>query len=160
DSRVDVAVCLPAMRPAGPDGVLGRLGRRHLGDTTWRRCLAFLADWSTPGSLLVPAIPFVCVAFDRPDDPATLPAPAISVCVDPAFLARQPGLPTPPPPTAAEIAELAAACYERLRGDPLPASCRGLLDACLGDGVTARHVSLMVSRTPAAFKLDVRLSVD
>jgi hypothetical protein len=160
DARVDVAVCLAAMRPAGLDDVLGQLGRRRRSDPAWQRCLAFLADWSAPSTALVPAIPFVCVAFDRPGDPATLPAPAISLCVDPDFFARQLALPTSSPPTPAAIAALAGACHERLRGDQLPAGCRRLLDACLRDGAMARHVSLMVSRTPATFKLDVRLPID
>jgi hypothetical protein len=90
-----------------------------------------------------------------------LSAPAISLCVDRDFFARRLGLPTPPPPPPAELAALATACHTHLRGEQLPASCRDLLEATLAiDGVTARHISLMVSRTPATFKLDVRLPVD
>ena len=160
DARVDVGIGLVAMRPASADSALGRLGRRRGGDPAWQRCLAFLADWSRPCPELVPAIPFVCVAFDRPGDPAALPAPAISLCVDPDFFARRLGLPTPPPASADEIAALAARCHQRLRGEPLPAACRRLIESCVRDGAIARHISLMVSRTPATFKLDVRLPID
>ncbi|HEX8111975.1 MAG TPA: hypothetical protein VF516_29790, partial [Kofleriaceae bacterium] len=77
------------------------------------------------------------------------------------FFARQLGLPTPPPPPATELAALAADCHDPLRGEPLPAACRDLIEATLAvDGVCARHISLMVSRTPATFKLDVRLPAD
>ncbi len=158
DPRVDVAVGLVAMQPAGAGDVLGGLGRRRATDAAWRRCLAFLADWSAPGSRFALPVPFVCAAFDQPGDPAALPAPALSLCIDRDFFARQLGLPTPPPPPAAERVALAAACHDHLRGEPLPASCRDLIAAALAvDGVTARHISLMVSRTPATFKLDVRL---
>lgn len=161
DVRVDVAVGLVAMRPAGVGDVLGRLGRRHVADAAWERCLAFLADWSAPSSRFALPVPFVCVAFDQPGDPTALPAPAVSLCVDRDFFARQLGLPTPPPPPAAELVAVAAACHDHLRGEPLPASCRGLIEATLAvDGVAARHISLMVSRTPATFKLDVRLPAD
>jgi hypothetical protein len=158
DARVDVGIGLVTMRPA--DSALGRLGRRRGGDPAWQRCLAFLADWSRPCPELVPAIPFVCLAFDRPDDPATQPAPAISLCVDPDFFARRLGLPMPSPASADEIAALAGRCHQRLRGEPLPAACRRLLDACVRDGTMARHISLMVSRTPATFKLDLRMPID
>jgi hypothetical protein len=161
DARVDVAVCLAGMRPAGAGDVLGRLGRRHRRDAAWRRCLEFLADWSSPASVFAYRIPFVCVAFDRPGAEAAVPAPALSLCVDRGFFARQLGLPPPPSPPAAELLALAEACHERLRGDALPAACRILMARCLDDAaVVARHVSLMVSRTPATFKLDVRLPLD
>lgn len=161
DPRVDVAVGLVAMRPAGVGEVLGRLGRRRAADAAWQRCLAFLAGWSAPGSRFVPAVPFVCVAFDQPGDPLALPAPAMSLCIDRDFFARQLGLPTPPPPPANDVVALVAACHDHLRGEPLPASCRDLVAATLAvDGVTARHISLMVSRTPATVKLDVRLPAD
>jgi hypothetical protein len=161
DSRVDVAVGLVAVQPAGAEDVLGRLGRRHLADPAWQRCLAFIAAWSTPSSRFAQSIPFVCVAFDQPGDPAVVPAPAISLCVDRDFFARQLGLPTPPPPPAAELVALAGTCHDHLRGEPLPASAGRLLAAALAvDGVMARHISLMVSRTPATFKLDVRMPVD
>lgn len=161
DPRVDVAVGLVAMRPVGADDVLGGLGHRRGADAAWRRCLAFLAAWSGPGSRFALPVPFVCVAFDQPGDPAVLPAPALSLCIDRDFFARQLGLPTPQPPPAAELVALAAACHEQLRGEPVPAACRDLLAATLAvDGVTARHISLMVSRTPATFKLDVRLAAD
>lgn len=160
DPRVDVAVGLVALRPAAGD-VLGSLGRRHAADPAWRRCLAFLAAWCAPGSRLALPVPFVCAAFDQPGDPAAAPAPALSLCIDRDFFARQLGLPTPPPPPAAELVALAAACHEALRGEPLPAGARDLLAAALAvDGVTARHISLMVSRTPAVFKLDVRLPAE
>jgi hypothetical protein len=162
DSRVDVAVCLFAMRAAEAGGVLGRLGARHRADASWRRCLEFLADWSSPASAFVPAIPFVCVAFDLPGDPAAVPAPSLSLCVDRDFFARQLGLPAPPAKPVSDMLALATACYGRLRGEPLPAACRTLLERCLsgGEAVLARHFSFMVSRTPATFKLDVRLPVD
>lgn len=161
DRRVDVAVGLVAMRPAGAGDVLGGLGRRRAADAAWQRCLAFLAGWSAPGSRFALPVPFLCAAFDQPGDPAALPAPAISLCIDRHFFARQLGLPTPPPPPAIELVALAAACHDHLRGEPLPASCRELLAAALAvDGVMARHISLMVSRTPATFKLDVRLPAD
>jgi hypothetical protein len=160
DARVDVAVGLVAVRPAGAGDVLGRLGRRHLTDAAWQRCLAFLAAWSARDPRFVPSVPFVCVAFDHPGDPADVPAPAISLCVDRDFFVRRLGL-SPPPPPAAELVALAATCHDQLRSEPLPASARRLLEAALAvDGVMARHISLMVSRTPATFKLDVRLPVD
>lgn len=161
DARVDVAVGLVAVSPAGAGDVLGRLGRRHLGDAAWQRCLAFLAAWSAPRSPFARSVPFVCVAFDQPRDASAAPAPAMSLCVDRDFFVRQLGLPTPPPPPPGSIAALAATCHEHLRGEPLPASTADLIAAALEvDGVMARHVSLMVSRTPATFKLDVRLPVD
>jgi hypothetical protein len=162
DPRVDVAVCLFAMRAAEVGGVLGRLGARHRANAAWRRCLEFLADWSSPASAFVPAIPFVCVAFDLPGDPAAVPAPSLSLCVDRDFFARQLRLPAPPSAPVSDMLALATACYSRLRGEPLPAACRTLLERCLSgdEAVLARHFSFMVSRTPATFKLDVRLPVE
>lgn len=162
DPRVDVAVCLFAMRRVGAADALGRLGQRRLGDAAWQRCLEFLAGWSSPASPLAPQIPFVCVAFDLPGDPAALPAPGLSLCVDPDFFAHELGLPAPASGPVPEVVRLAEACHDQLRGEPLPAPCRRLLERCLSgdDGVTARHVSLMVSRSPATFKLDVRIPVD
>lgn len=161
DARVDVAVGLFPLRPAAIDDVLGRLGWRHRSDARWRRCLALLADWSSPGSPLAPRIPFACVAFDDPGEPATAPAPGLSLCVDPEFFARQLGLPTPHRVSATGIAALAGACYRRVHGEELPAASHALVERCLSDRrVIARHVSFMPSRTPATFKLDVRLPVD
>jgi hypothetical protein len=189
DPRVDIAVALFPAPDADPAGVLGELGRRRREDPAWRRCLALLERWSAPGSApdfpahaprpparsadvssslprspapsLVPAIPFVCVAFDGPGEPATLPAPALSLCVDPDLFARQLGLPAPRAAPPAQISALADACAADLLGAPLPTGCRAAVERCLsGDGVVARHISFMVSRSPATFKLDVRLPVD
>ncbi|HEX7841654.1 MAG TPA: hypothetical protein VF469_29495 [Kofleriaceae bacterium] len=162
DPRVDIAVCLFTTRTSSPGDVLGRLGACREADASWSRSLAFLAEWSCPSSPFAHRIPFVCVAFDLPGDPAALPAPGLSLCVDPGFFSRQLGLPSPPPPSAAELADLSDACHRRLHGAALPAACRGMLERCLSgdDGVLARHVSFMVSRTPSTFKLDLRLPVD
>lgn len=162
DPRVDVAVCLFPMRVTRAADVLGRLGQRRRADPAWQRCLDFLAEWSSPASPLAPQIPFVCVAFDVPGDPAALPAPGLSLCVDPDFFAHELGLPAAAPAPGSELARLADACHDRLRGEPLPAPCRRLLERCLSgdDGVTARHVSFMVSRSPATCKLDVRVPVE
>jgi hypothetical protein len=161
DRRVDVAVCLLPMHAVGPGGVLGRLGQRRGEDPAWQRCLELLTEWSGPSSWLAPRIPFVCVAFDGPGEPASLAAPGLSLCVDPDFFARQLKLPVPPPPPGTEILAVSDECHRRLHGEPLPAGCAALLEAALADNATlAKHVSLMVSRTPATFKLDVRLPVD
>lgn len=162
DARVDVAVCLFAMRAAEAESVLGRLGRQHRGEPSWRRCLEFLAEWSSPGSSFAPQIPFVCVAFDLPGDPAAVPAPGVSLCVDRDFFARQFGLPAAPPASVSEILALAEATCGRLCGEALPAACRILLERCLAgdEGVIAKHFSFMVSRAPATFKLDIRLPVE
>src|SRR4029079_1189771 len=56
---------------------------------------------------------------------------------------------------------LANDCHRRLRGEALPARSLSLLTRCLaGEGVLAKHVSFMLARTPVAFKLDLRISVD
>lgn len=162
DARVDVAVCLFVLRTMGVDDMLGRLGQRHRTDAAWHRCLAFLAEWSHPASPLALQVPFVCVAFDLPGDPEAVPAPALSLCVDREFFARQLGFPVTSGVPASEVLAVVNACHARLRGEPLPAASRALLARCLagGDGVVARHVSFMLSRTPATCKLDVRLPVE
>ncbi|HET7504386.1 MAG TPA: hypothetical protein VFK02_25365 [Kofleriaceae bacterium] len=161
DARVDVAVCLLAITAEDVDGVLGPLGRRHRDDAAWRRCLALLADWRSPRSGLRPHVPFVCLEIDQPGEAAALPAPGVSLCIDRDFFAHQLGLPGGPPRPVSELVSLAGTCYSRLRGEPIPAPCRELLEACLSaDGVLAKHYSLMVSRTPASFKLDLRIDVE
>jgi hypothetical protein len=161
DSRVDVAVCLFPMRPAGVEDVLGLLGRRHLAEPPWRRCVEFLAEWSHPGSDHAAQLPFVCVAFDLPGDRAAVPVPGLSLCIDREFFARQRGLPAEPPPPASRLAALADECHRRLRGEGLPVRSLAMLENCLsGDDVLAKHVSFMLSRTPAACKLDIQLPID
>jgi hypothetical protein len=161
DSRVDVAVCLLPMQILGIDDVLGGLGRRHLAEVPWRRCLEFLAEWSHPASEFTAHIPFVCVAFDLPVDRTAVPVPALSLCIDREFFTRLRGLPTAAPAPMSALLALADYCHRRLCGEALPAGSLTLLKRCLsGDDVIAKHISFMLSRTPVACKLDIRLPVD
>jgi len=161
DDRVDLAVCLLPMRTLCAYDVLGALGRRHIAVPAWRRCLELLAAWSHPASEYAAQIPFACVAFDLPGDRAGVPVPAMSLCIDRAFFTRLRGLPSGPAAPAADLLALAKDCHRRLCGDALPARSLRLLTRCLsGDGVLAKHVSFMLARTPAAFKLDLRIAVD
>jgi hypothetical protein len=162
DPRVDIAVVLLPMRTAAVEDVLGMLGRRHLGDPAWRRCLGFLAEWSHPASPFAAHIPFACVAFDLPGDRAPVPVPGVSLCIDREFFTRQRGLQAAAPPPAAELMALVDACHGRLRGAPLASGARPMLERCLssGDGAIPKHVSFMLSRTPPTCKLDLRVPVD
>jgi hypothetical protein len=161
DRRVDLAVCLLPMRTLGIDDVLGPLGRQHVDELPWRRCVEFLAEWSRPESQHAAHVPFVCVAFDLPVDRTRVPVPGLSLCIDREFFTRLRGLPVAPPAPASMLVALADDCYRRLCGEALPARSLTLLERCLsGDDTIAKHVSFMPSRTPAAFKLDIRVPVD
>jgi hypothetical protein len=164
DGRVDLAVCLLPMRTVGIDGVLGRLGRDHLAAPPWRRCLALLAAWSDPSSELAAQVPFACVAFDLPVDRAVeraaVPVPGLSLCIDREFFTRQRGLPTGLPAPVSALRTLAADCHRRLCSEAPPPASLALLERCLSsDDVIAKHVSFMLSRTPMAVKLDVRVPI-
>jgi hypothetical protein len=160
DGRVDVAVCLIPAQPMAIEHVLGSLGRRHLADPSWRRCLEFLSEWSHPASSYAAQIPFACVAFDLPVGQPAVPVPGLSLCIDREFFTRLRGLPAGPPAPVSALVALADDCHRRVRGAPMPAEPLELLERCVsGKDVIAKHVSFMLSRAPAAFKLDIRIPV-
>lgn len=160
DRRVDVAVCLIPAQPVGIEDVLGSLGRRHLAEPAWRRCIEFLSEWSHPASTYAAQVPFTCVAFDLPVDHMAVPVPGLSLCIDREFFTRLRGLPAGPPAPVSALVGLADDSHRRLRGEAMPAGPLTLLERCLsGEDVFAKHVSFMLSRAPAAFKLDIRIPV-
>jgi hypothetical protein len=159
DSRVDLAFCLM------PGAELPELARairdRWPIQPAWLRFAEFLDAWSSYAAAWSWLVPFVCPAFDLIDDVDELPAPCLSVAVDPYFFAKRLGMPVAEAPTSAQLLALAEDCSARLTGSPLSAQTRSRLGICLRAGaeVEAKHMSWMLSRAHAPMKLDVRLHV-
>ncbi|HKP59745.1 MAG TPA: hypothetical protein VJV78_23640 [Polyangiales bacterium] len=102
--------------------------------------------------------PFLCIAFDLEAVDA-LPIPCMSVCVDSDYFARRIGLDVPQ--SAEELQELSRACHVALHGHDFQPEPLAQLQRLLGNvgDIEVKHVSFMLSRTPAVAKVDVRLEV-
>lgn len=161
DSRVDLAFAV--LRDRSVPRSMSRLDTRESAGS-WARFAAFLHSWVEPESKLGWQIPFLCVAFDleasfEPERVA-LPAPCVSLCVDPGFFLKRMGDPAPSA-TADEVVGLAADCQLLLTGQDLRPADRARLRRLLAPtGVEAKHVSLMLSRPGAPLKVDLRLPLD
>jgi hypothetical protein len=166
DDRVDFAF---ALLP-GPDAVqLGtRLRAAHPTSEPWAAFCDFLADWSVPGSDLAYRIPFVCAAFDLaafdawPPSAPVLPAPCVSLCVDPDFFARRLGLVPPHSPLDRDLPRLVDGWVARLVGRRMPARAGERLAACLAADPTVqpKHLSLMLPRPGVPMKLDLTVDAE
>lgn len=156
DPRVDLALCVFVV-PGLADAAEGACGRLESLDPRWNGVARFVREWSRPRDLVSAQIPFVWFAFDLPSGVAAVPIPCLGLCVDPGFLARRLGLDVPADEAAAgRVNDTAQWSYRLLHGEPMPQRVRDLLQQCLV-GVEAKHLSLMVGRSPPTFKLDVRL---
>lgn len=153
DSRVDLALCV---FPGVPKAILAQLRREYGRDPCWSRTLEFLEHWEGAAS----HVPFVWVAFDLDQSLRTLPSPCLGLCADAKFFERRLGLEHGPGATPEELLERASSYFEQLCGSPLPESSRARIVRCLGPNVEAKHFSYMLGRTPATFKLDVRLPIE
>lgn len=151
DHRVDLALCV---FPGFMQSALASLRRAHGKDPAWGRALGFLRDWSTPELLL--QIPFVWLAFDLDHTQATLPTPCLGLCVDRNFFARRLGQDFPPA-SSDELVCLANDSFQRFQGTGLPTSLTERLFRSVNRSIEPKHLSFMLGRSPATFKLDVRL---
>jgi hypothetical protein len=159
DPRVDLAFCLM------PGSELPELARAiqstRKTEPAWLRFADFLDAWSSYTTAWSWLVPFVCPAFDLIADVSDLPAPCLSVAVDPYFYAKRLGFQPAEQPTSAQLLALAEDCSLRLRGCAMSERTRSRLEVCLNAGaeVEAKHMSWMLSRPDAPMKLDVRLQL-
>lgn len=125
-------------------------------------CLPFLKAWQRPGSTLWPRIPFVWLAFDLDEPREVLPVPSLGLCVEQDFLFRRMGMDVPP--RASDVKGLASRCFAELLDATPPQALQRRLqtceDAAAAIGVRPKHVSIMFSREPQSFKLDVELPLE
>jgi hypothetical protein len=154
--QVDFAVAVFPLTGAPLLDALARERAIRSESPQWSRCLAFLASWSK-GEMGSPW-PFACVAFDIDASSISLPVPCLSICVDSDFFARRLGSPGTRPLRADELGAATSLCFQQLNGSPLPSHTRELLSRC-ATGAEARHVSFMLSRSPATIKVDVEVAV-
>lgn len=157
DDRADYAVCLLPGFEAHFQRELERLGRAP--DPAWGQALDFVRAWTAEGSELLSLVPFLCLAFDL-DGASNAVAPCVSVCVDPDFFLRRHGF-APAARSVEGQLEVIAECHQRLLATPLAGASRERSMRCLAapDALPV-HASFMLSRSPATFKLDVRVPVD
>jgi hypothetical protein len=157
-AQVDVAFALIA----GPEPaeLASRLRQRFVGDVQWLRFCNFLESWSLLRSDWACYVPFVSAAFDI-GSLEVLPAPCVSLCVEPDFFARRLGFPAQPALTRAQLLGVLSGCHDELCGTPAPAvACErlGLLqDFAARGGVRIKHLSLMMSRPRQPVKVDMAL---
>jgi hypothetical protein len=160
DARTDVAVCVFPGADAEILGALAKLRREHENSAEWLRCIDFIERWLAFDDPRLRRAPFLCIAFDL-EATCVLPVPCLSVCIDPDFFARRLGIGPTTRVAPEEVELLTAHCHRLLHETELPAAVRARLRRYLdADYVEAKHVSLMLSRSPAAVKVDVRLPVD
>jgi hypothetical protein len=160
DDRVDLAACL---FPDASEAAAGyaALRRKHEANPDWTRTLELLEAWSAPGSSLRGRIPFIWIAFDLDRELATLPSPCVGLCIDPAFFERRLGTGADGP-NSADLELLADSFSRFFSGVALTSATKALLQNCLraAGGVEPKHLSYMLGRPSAPFKLDVRLPVE
>jgi hypothetical protein len=168
DDRVDLAACLFPDAPDGPSSYAA-IRRKYADNPDWTRTLDLLEAWSTPGSPLRARIPFIWIAFDLDRELAQLPSPCIGLCVDAGFFERRlhagsarDGDPAAEGPTSADLELLADSFSRYFSGVALAPTTKALLHKCLRatGGVEPKHLSYMLGRPAAPFKLDVRLPLD
>ncbi len=155
DARVDYNLAFFA--GSALEAALGGVRSELTAAPGWRRLLALLDPWSRGQSELTPLVPFVCLAFE--DASSRLPVPSVSLCVDPEFYVRKLGKVLAPVP-ARQVEQIARLCARELSGEALDSTAlERLYDVLAGsEGVEARHLSLMLARSPATLKLDVRIT--
>jgi|GEM_PF-2597286 len=154
NSRVDLALCV---FPGISSTALAAITEEHGSDPSWARAVEFLEKWNEPSRQL--EVPFVWLAFDLDEGQRSLPSPCLGLCVDPGFFQRRLGLGIPGTVPVPELVRLAREYFEELHGEAMPDRCVGLLERCLDGDVLAKHYSYMLGRSPATFKVDVRLPV-
>jgi hypothetical protein len=163
DDRVDLALCLlPAATEwdsRGPE--LAALRKRYGVSRGWGRALDFLGEWSAGSLPFSDRIPFLWYAFDLPESTDVLPEPCIGVCADPGFFARRLGM-AAGSHEPGELYALTRLCHQRLFGEELGVEADKNLARCQAElpaGGIVKHLSFMLSRNPATFKLDVALPI-
>jgi hypothetical protein len=158
DERVDFGLCLFPTSRASFAGTLRTVAQRST-QPSWHRCADLLADWAERDPRYA-SIPFLCMAFDLEDSGHELPVPCLSFCVDPHFFARRLGLPIVAASSTAALEQLVTDVVRTLLDQDLPANVGERIARRLtgAPGIEARHMSLMIPRTPATLKLDVALS--
>lgn len=160
DPRVDLLASIVAPAEAGRvhlerARVAAELAGLPADSLAWARVKRFARAWADPEDQLHAQIPLVWLEFDDMHrDAGGAPEPCFHACVDRGYLQhgdRSAG---------ADGEEGARAALERLLtvllGQPLPAATSRALHACcegLPPGGRMIHVSVMLSRTPAAIKL-------
>lgn len=160
DDAVDFAVSL--FPGVDTEHVALQLQKLRERDPAWDLACEFLEGWHSLKSGRSREIPFVCVAFDLAGPTlGALPLPCLSFCVDPHFFARRLGMPAPAM-TPASLLTLASDCYREVSGRALLQTARNTLQLYLDAHLVAepKHLSIMLSRTDAPLKLDVRLRLE
>jgi len=166
DDRVDLAACLfppdsPAPTDLGQSTAFSALRGTFANNADWTRTLELLEAWSAPGSSLRGRIPFIWIAFDIDRELSRLPSPCVGLCIDPAFFARRLDSPHQVAEDISTLETLADSFNRFFAGAGLTDTTKALLRACLEEpGLEAKHLSYMLGRASAPFKLDVRLDVD
>jgi hypothetical protein len=161
DPRVDLLASIAAPARASRahldrTRVATELACLETGSPAWERVKRFARAWADPDDRLHAQIPLVWLEFDDMHREAGgAPEPCFHACVDRNYLQHGDG-------SAASRAgeegarDVIESLFEALLGQPLPAATSRALHACcerLGPGGRMIHVSVMLSRTPAAIKI-------
>lgn len=161
DPRVDLLASIAAPAHAGRAHrerarVAAELAGLQADSPAWERVKRFARAWADPEDRLHAQVPLVWLEFDDMHrDAGGAPEPCFHACVDRGYL--QHGDTSAAPGEGEEGArEVLERLFAVLLGQPLPAATSRALHACcerLRPGGRMIHVSVMLSRTPAAIKL-------